>query len=179
MQRRSRGLQLVVRARSARSSLGVLQVGQLTVRCALGRSGRRTIKREGDGATPIGVWPVREILYRPDRTLRPSAGLPVRRIAGTDGWCDEPKDRNYNRRVRLPYPASAEQMSRPDGLYDVVVVLGYNDRPRRRGAGSAIFIHGARSDFAPTAGCIALRLVDLLRLLRWMGPNSRVVVPYR
>jgi len=82
-----------------------------------------------------------------------------------DGWCDDPHDRNYNRHVRHPYGASAERLWRADGLYDLVIVIGHNDRPRVRGRGSAVFIHVAGPGLAPTAGCIALRLPDLVRLI--------------
>jgi L,D-peptidoglycan transpeptidase YkuD (ErfK/YbiS/YcfS/YnhG family) len=86
-----------------------------------------------------------------------------------DGWCDHPFDRNYNRPVRHPYPASAEALWRVDDLYDVVGVLGHNHRPRVHGAGSAVFLHLACADFAPTAGCVALRRRDILRLLATGG----------
>lgn len=179
MRQRSRGLHAVVRAASLAAARGHLQVGTRLLPCALGRSGRRAIKREGDGATPVGSWPARMVLYRPDAMPRPRTGLPCRPIRRTDGWCDAPHDRNYNRLVPLPYPASTEEMWRADALYDVVVVLGYNDHPRRRGAGSAIFMHVARPGFEPTAGCVALRRAELVRLVGRMRPGSRVVVPAR
>ncbi len=89
-----------------------------------------------------------------------------------DGWCDDPRDRNYNRYVRHPYPASAERMWREDNLYDVVVVLSHNDRPRVRGRGSAVFMHVARTGMTPTEGCVALRLPHLLRLLEHMSQRN-------
>ena len=130
-----------VRSLSAAAQDGLLIAGNLRIPCKLGRTGRRWLKREGDGATPSGVWPMRRVLARGDscRWLRTS--LPFCFIARDDGWCDDPGDRNYNRPVRLPYPASHEEMWRKDHLYDVVVVLGHNDRPRVRGAGSAVFLH--------------------------------------
>jgi L,D-peptidoglycan transpeptidase YkuD (ErfK/YbiS/YcfS/YnhG family) len=148
----------------------------LRLPCALGRSGRRAGKREGDGATPIGSFAVREVFYRADRLARPRTALPLRPTAVLDGWCDEPLDRNYNRRVRHPYPASAERLWRSDHLYDLVVVLGYNDHPRVAGRGSAIFMHVAGPGYAPTAGCIALRLPDLKRLLEEVPRGAVVTV---
>jgi L,D-peptidoglycan transpeptidase YkuD (ErfK/YbiS/YcfS/YnhG family) len=153
-----------------------LSFGGLRLPCALGRSGRRVVKREGDGATPIGSFAVREAFYRADRLARPRTALPLRPIGVLDGWCDDPLDRNYNRRVRHPYPASAERLWRSDRLYDLVVVLGYNDRPRIAGRGSAIFMHVAGPGFAPTAGCIALRLPDLKRLLEEIPRGAVVTV---
>ncbi len=168
---------LLVHARSAGSTRGQLRMGALRLPCALGRTGRRTGKREGDGATPFGVFVLREVLYRADRGLPPRTGLVRRPIHKHDGWCDEPADRNYNRRIRHPYPASAEHLMREDALYDLVVVLGCNDRPRLRGRGSAIFMHVARPDYSPTAGCIALSPRDLRLVLRRCGRGARVVVP--
>lgn len=144
---------------------GIVKLGSLAAPCALGRSGRRASKREGDGATPIGRWRLLQVLYRPDRVRRPATGLAVARIRRNDGWCDAPADRNYNRPVRHPYPASAEELWRTDGLYDIVVVLSHNVTPRIRGAGSAIFMHVAQPGYAPTAGCIALKREHLRRLL--------------
>lgn len=169
-------LKIVVRSLSARSSQGVLTFGNLQFPCAIGRAGQRVGKREGDGATPIGNFALREGFYRPDRLMRPRTRLPMAPIRPSDGWCDTPGDRNYNRRVRHPYPASAEHMWRADGLYDVVVVMGYNDRPRVSGRGSAVFMHVAGPGLRPTEGCIALARPHLLRLLQAISPHTVVSV---
>jgi L,D-peptidoglycan transpeptidase YkuD (ErfK/YbiS/YcfS/YnhG family) len=154
----------------------MLKFGTLSLPCALGRSGCRVLKREGDGATPIGTWRVREVRFRPDRVRRPATRLPAKPTRRMDGWCDATADRNYNRAVRLPYAGSAEQMWRADRLYDVVAVLGYNDRPRERGRGSAIFLHVAQPGLGSTQGCIALALPHLLRLLARLGPRTAIAV---
>jgi L,D-peptidoglycan transpeptidase YkuD (ErfK/YbiS/YcfS/YnhG family) len=143
---------------------------------ALGRTGIRSIKREGDGGTPLGRFAVRHVLYRADRVARPRTRLPVRAIRDDDGWCDDPADRNYNRLVRLPSRRSAEGLKRADRLYDLVLVLGYNDVPRVKGKGSAIFVHLARPGFTPTDGCIALSRHDLTMLLAHVRPRSAIVV---
>jgi L,D-peptidoglycan transpeptidase YkuD (ErfK/YbiS/YcfS/YnhG family) len=166
--------QLVVRTLSRRSTRGYLSLGLVTLPCAVGRSGSAVIKREGDGASPIGTWPLRAALYRSDRLMRPQTRLPIKSISRRDGWCDAASDRNYNRPVTHPYPASAEHLWREDGLYDVIVVMGYNDRPRVKGKGSAIFLHCARADFKPTEGCIAVRRADLIRLLPRLGLKTRL-----
>lgn len=166
--------QLLVTALSQRSTRGVLLAAGLTLPCALGRSGRRPLKQEGDGATPMGIFQLESVRYRPDRGPRPKTGLPVKQIGPSDGWCDAAADRNYNRPIRHPYPASAERMWRPDDLYDVVVVLDCNRRPRIRNRGSAIFMHVARPGFTPTEGCIALRRPDLLRLLARLSRGARL-----
>jgi L,D-peptidoglycan transpeptidase YkuD (ErfK/YbiS/YcfS/YnhG family) len=159
---------------SARLDKGTLALGPMRFQCALGRSGRRANKREGDGATPCGRFRLVRVLYRSDRRPRPRTGLPVSAIGPDDGWCDAAGDRNYNRPVRLPYPASAERMWREDGLYDLVVVLDHNTRPRMRGAGSAIFLHVARTGFRPTEGCVALSERTLERLLFHLGPRATI-----
>lgn len=159
-----------------RSTRGMVKIAGLSFPCALGRSGCRVRKREGDGATPIGRWTVREVLYRPDRVRHPHTGLPAKPVRREDGWCDAPSDRNYNRPVRHPYRASAERLWRLDGLYDVVVVLDYNRCPRSRGRGSAIFMHVASAGYAPTEGCIALARPHLLRLLQWLARGAVVHV---
>lgn len=172
MRRQAGHRQFAVTSLSAAASRGIVRIAGLSFPCALGRSGCRATKREGDGATPIGVWPVRMAYYRADRILRPRSRLQLRAIGKADGWCDGIGDRNYNRPVRHPYPASAEAMWREDGLYDLVVVLGHNDRPRIQGHGSAVFMHVARPDWAPTAGCVALRLADLRRLVGLLAARS-------
>ena len=146
------------------------------MRSTLGRSGVVSDKREGDGGTPAGRWPMREALFREDRLGEIVTPLPARPLDPADGWCDDPADPAYNRPVRLPYPAHCEELWLSDRVYDVIVPLGYNDDPVVPGRGSAIFLHVARPDFAPTAGCVALALGDLLRILRAARPGARVLV---
>jgi L,D-peptidoglycan transpeptidase YkuD (ErfK/YbiS/YcfS/YnhG family) len=134
-------------------------------RAAIGKGGIRDHKTEGDGATPLGLLPLRRVLYRADRVARPRAGVAVIPLAPHDGWCDDPSDRAYNQPVRLPYPARAEELWRSDAIYDVIAILGWNDDPVVRDAGSAIFLHVARADYTPTEGCIALALPDLVAVL--------------
>ncbi|PWS34989.1 hypothetical protein DFH01_21900 [Falsiroseomonas bella] len=146
---------------------GRLILGSLVLRCALGKGGIRpaTEKREGDGATPAARMPLRRVLFRADRGPPPRCAVPVEPIAPEDGWCDDPGHRAYNRPVRLPFDASHERLWREDPLYDIVGVLGWNDDPVERGRGSAIFLHLARPDFAPTEGCVALDARDLRAVL--------------
>jgi L,D-peptidoglycan transpeptidase YkuD (ErfK/YbiS/YcfS/YnhG family) len=143
---------------------------------AVGRAGVQADKHEGDGATPAGTYPLVSILYRPDRIAAPQSRLPVKHLAPSDGWVDDPADANYNRPVSLPYPANAEEMWREDDLYDALVVIGYNMEPVVPGAGSAIFLHIAKPDFAPTAGCIAVEREILVGLLPLLGPGSQIAI---
>lgn len=147
------------------SADGFLHFRGATYRAAFGRGGIHAHKQEGDQATPAALLPLRRVLYRADRITRPRTTLPVEPIAPNDGWCDDPANPAYNQQVQLPFPARHEELWRRDALYDLIGILGWNDKPVVRGRGSAIFLHVARGDFAPTEGCIALELADLLRIL--------------
>lgn len=168
----------VVRVRPGHPAQGLLLLGNIVLPCALGQSGMRINKREGDGGTPVGTWDVIEMRYRADRVLRPRTRLPLRQTRKQDGWCDASTDRNYNRAVRLPYPQSAEAMWREDHLYDIVVVLSHNMRPRARGRGSAVFVHLAREGYSPTEGCVALSLHHLRLLLERWKPGDRIRIEF-
>lgn len=172
--RSTRSDELHVRGLSMRATTGWASIGPLRFPCALGRTGRRLIKREGDGATPVGAFAVRRAFYRPDRLLRPRTLVPLTPLRPEFGWCDEVGDRNYNRKITHPYPASAERMWREDHLYDIVIVLSHNEKPRVQGNGSAVFIHVARPGYPPTAGCIAFQRPHLIRLLKVLRPGTIV-----
>ncbi|MCA3357711.1 MAG: L,D-transpeptidase family protein [Roseomonas sp.] len=144
---------------------GLLRFQGGIYRCAIGKGGRRADKREGDGATPVGLLPLRRVLYRADRLAPPRAAVPSAPVAPDDGWCDDTTHTDYNTQIRLPHPARHEELWRADEIYDVIGVLGWNDAPVARGRGSAIFLHLARPGFSPTEGCIALERRDLLRVL--------------
>lgn len=169
---------LRVRAFAGDRSRGRMLAGPTVIRCALGRSGIVQVKRESDGASPRGAFRLRAGMYRPDHFgTRPRSALALRPTRPGDGWCDAPDDRRYNRPIPLPCPAvSAERMWRDDGLYDLVVDLDYNRGPIRPRRGSAIFLHVARPGYLPTEGCVALKRADLVRLLRRVGPRTRLVI---
>lgn len=150
--------------------------GKRRIRCAIGRGGVRRTKKEGDGATPAGRFPLRRILYRRDRLALPEMKLPGRPILPGDGWCDDPGDINYNRPIRLPYAARHEILFRDDGLYDIVVVIGFNDRPVVPDLGSAIFLHCARDDYGATEGCVALAREDLADIVGEFGPDTSIEI---
>jgi L,D-peptidoglycan transpeptidase YkuD (ErfK/YbiS/YcfS/YnhG family) len=172
--RRSRPI--VVRRAPGHPCQARIQLAHGVRRGAIGRGSVRPLKREGDGGTPPGRFPVRLVLYRADRMRRPRTALPVRAIRANDGWCDEPSDRNYNRLVRLPTKRSAEALMRADALYDLIFVLGYNDRPRVRGKGSAIFVHVARDGYTPTEGCVAFSRRDLVGVLAEIKPDTDFLI---
>jgi len=157
---------------------GRIDIAGREAACVLGRSGvlPAADKREGDGASPLGVWQLRRVLYRPDREAPPATGLPVAALKPDDGWCDAPGDPAYNRAVRLPYPASAEQMWREDRVYDLVVILGHNDDPPVSPMGSAIFLHLVQPDRSATAGCVAVSREDMLDLLARARPGDALAI---
>ncbi|TKT83054.1 L,D-transpeptidase family protein [Aquamicrobium sp. LC103] len=156
---------LTVRARPGKRCEGILQWGHLAFPCALGRGGISAFKREGDGATPLSRMRLLNGYFRKGRIAGLRSSLAMAPIGDRDGWCDAAGDRNYNRPVSLPYPASHERMLRADRLYDCCIVLDHNIRPRRRGMGSAIFFHIAKDGFPPTEGCVAVAPGTMARLL--------------
>ena len=147
--------------------------------CIIGRTGAIAAadKREGDGRTPRGRFALREVLLRPDRGLAvPATALPWRWLAPADGWSDDPTDPAYNTAVRHPHPFSAEHLWRDDGLYDVLIPLGYNDVAPVAGRGSAIFLHCTDAGQPVTAGCVAVQRDALLALLPWLRPNDWIEI---
>jgi L,D-peptidoglycan transpeptidase YkuD (ErfK/YbiS/YcfS/YnhG family) len=155
---------------------GVLRLGEITVPCALGRSGIIVRKREGDGGTPAGRFALLHVYYRPDRGLPPATLLPAEPLSPTFGWCDDPGHRRYNRPVQLPFPASHEKMWRDDRLYDIVVVLDCNLDPAVKGKGSAIFFHIAREGYSPTEGCVAVSPEHMRLILQNVSLGAEMVI---
>lgn len=162
----------MVRTRPGQKSRGILRAGTAAIPVALGRSGILADKREGDGGTPRGLFRLKRLWWRADRLPRPRTALPVRPIRPEDAWSEDPADRRYNRPVRRQPGEPGDRLRREDALYDLIVEIDHNDRPRVAGRGSAVFIHVARAEFTPTAGCVALRRADLLRLLAQVGPHT-------
>ena len=150
--------------------------GSSQIRVAIGRAGILANKREGDGGTPRGRFRLVRLWWRADRAPRPRTLLPVRRIGKHDGWSEDPKDRLYNRPILVPDGTLGDRLWRQDSLYDLIIELDHNTRPRVAGRGSAVFIHVARQGFNPTAGCVALPAPRLQRLLERIGPKTRIVI---
>lgn len=174
---RRRSLALVrVRMRPGDRSRGVLLAGSLAIPVVLGRAGIRANKYEGDGATPRGRFRFLRLWWRADRHPRPRTLLPVRRIAPDLAWCEDTSDRRYNRPFQRSATEPGDRLWRDDRLYDLVVELDHNTRPRVAGRGSAVFVHVARPNRSPTAGCVALGLNDLRRLLAGLGTKTRIEI---
>jgi L,D-peptidoglycan transpeptidase YkuD (ErfK/YbiS/YcfS/YnhG family) len=165
-----------VSARPARRSQGWLRAGSWCLPVALGRGGIRANKREGDGGTPRGRFRPLRLWWRADRLPRPQTQLPTRRIGPADAWCEDPDDRRYNHPFRRSASEPGDRLWRQDRLYDLIIEIDHNIRPRIAGRGSAVFVHVARPGFTPTAGCIALTPRALRLLVRRMGPKTRIVI---
>jgi len=167
---------ILVRPAPGKKSRAIVQVGPLRLPAAIGRTGRTSLKREGDGATPIAAMRLLSGFSRGDRLSIPTTTLPMRRIRPAMLWCDAPGHASYNRLVQAPFAPSHEDMQRADALYDICLVLDWNVTSRRRNAGSAIFFHLIRPGYAPTAGCIAVARRDMLRILPFLRRGTRVRV---
>jgi L,D-peptidoglycan transpeptidase YkuD (ErfK/YbiS/YcfS/YnhG family) len=168
----------VVRIRAAAGNplRGWLTAEHQIIPVALGRGGIKANKREGDGATPRGTFRPLRLWWRADRHKRPRTHLPVRAITPQDGWCENPADRHYNRPVRLANDATADRLRRDDHLYDFIIEIDHNARPRIAGRGSAVFLHLARPGYGPTAGCVSMKQPAMLRLLERIGPQTKIVI---
>lgn len=167
-----------VRVRPGRPTLGILMAGQRTIPVVLGRTGVRTNKREGDGATPAGLFRPLRLWWRPDRGPRPQTRLPTRRIGPDLAWCEDPADRRYNRPFRRSANEPGDRLWRDDRLYDLIVEIDHNTRPRVAGHGSAVFLHVARPDRSPTAGCVAMGAGELRWLLGLVSRRTRIDIQY-
>ena len=165
-----------VASRPAARARGWVAVGLQQIPVALGRSGIAANKREGDGATPRGSFRLVRLWWRADRLPRPRTLLPVRPIGRDDAWIEDPTDRRYNRAVRRRTDEPGDRLWRSDHLYDLMIELDHNSRPRVAGRGSAVFIHVARPGFSPTAGCVALERKHLWWLLSRVGPKTRIKI---
>jgi L,D-peptidoglycan transpeptidase YkuD (ErfK/YbiS/YcfS/YnhG family) len=155
---------------------GWLTAGPLVLPVALGRGGILANKREGDGGTPRGRFRLKRVWWRPDRGARPQTRLPLRPITPHDAWCEDPIDRRYNCAIHIAASAPGDRLWRKDHLYDLIIELDHNTRPRIAGRGSAVFVHVARPGFAPTAGCVALKPGALRRLLARLGPRTEIEI---
>jgi L,D-peptidoglycan transpeptidase YkuD (ErfK/YbiS/YcfS/YnhG family) len=165
-----------IRAAAGQRTRGWLTANGQTIAVALGRGGIRANKREGDGGTPRGIFRPLRLWWRADRHPRPRTFLPVRAIGPDDAWCEDPSDRHYNQPVRPNSQQGGDRLQRDDHLYDFIVEIDHNTKPRIAGRGSAVFLHLARKDFSPTAGCVSMTESAMLRLLKRLGPETKILI---
>ena len=165
-----------VRARPGQRTKGILTAGHTAIPVSLGRSGIFANKWEGDGGTPRGTFRPLRLWYRGDRAPAPKSLLPMRKIGPDDAWSEDPNDRRYNRPVKRTKGEPGDRLKRADNLYDIIVEIDHNARPRISKRGSAVFIHLARPGFLPTAGCVGLEPHRLRWLVERLGPDTKIEI---
>ena len=153
-----------------------LKYKDLKFKCALGKAGIRKKKKEGDNITPKGIYKIIKIYYRDDRIKKISSKFKLIKITKNMGWCDDPKSKKYNQLIKLPNRYSHEKFFKKDNSYDLIVILNYNINPIIKNKGSAIFIHIAKKNYKSTAGCIALKKDDLLKLIKIIDTNTKIFI---
>ena len=153
-----------------------LKYKDLKFKCALGKAGIRKKKKEGDNITPKGIYKIIKIYYRDDRIKKISSKFKLIKITKNMGWCDDPKSKKYNQLIKLPNRYSHEKFFKKDNSYDLIVILNYNTNPIIKNKGSAIFIHIAKKNYKSTAGCIALKKDDLLKLIKIIDTNTKIFI---
>jgi L,D-peptidoglycan transpeptidase YkuD (ErfK/YbiS/YcfS/YnhG family) len=175
--RRDRPLRAItVHAGAGDRRRGWLMAGPRAIPVALGRGGIIANKREGDGGTPKGTFRPRRLWWRADRHPRPQTFLPARAIRPDDAWCEDPESRHYNRPRKLEFRDGGDRLTRDDHLYDFIIEIDHNTRPTIARRGSAVFLHLARSNFLPTAGCVSMTKSAMLHLLRQIGPDTKIII---
>ena len=152
-----------------------LIVDEFKFKCSIGKNGLNSKKIEGDHCTPIGVFKIGKVYYRPDRIKKPDTSLKTKKITKNMGWCDDPYNKNYNKEIVLNKKNKGEKLFRKDNAYDLLIVIEYNTNKTKPFKGSAIFIHLTKN-YRPTEGCIALKKNDLLILLKIINKNSKIEI---
>ena len=142
------------------------------VKCAVGKRGITGKKIEGDKCTPRGRFKFKYIFFRRERVKNISSKLKLIPIKKNFGWCDDIRSKSYNKFVKLPFNYSAEKLFLKQSIYDIIVVIDYNQKPIKKKRGSAIFIHVAKKDYSPTLGCVALSKKDLKLLISIINKNT-------
>jgi L,D-peptidoglycan transpeptidase YkuD (ErfK/YbiS/YcfS/YnhG family) len=165
---------IYVRSAAGSRTRGWLVAGPWAFPVALGRGGILANKREGDGGTPRGNFRLRRLWWRADRFPRPLTRLPARPIGANDAWCEDPGDRRYNQAIQMTGGQPGDRLRREDHLYDFIIEIDQNTRPRVSGRGSAVFIHVARPGLATSAGCVAMPRDRLRRLLEKVSTATRI-----
>jgi L,D-peptidoglycan transpeptidase YkuD (ErfK/YbiS/YcfS/YnhG family) len=155
---------------------GYLKYNNLKFRCALGKAGVESRKQEGDNVTPKGTFKIVKIYYRSDRIKKISSKFRPIKITKNMGWCDDPNSKNYNQLIKLPTKYGHEKLHKKNNVYDLIVVLNYNMNPIIKNKGSAIFIHVAKKKYKKTAGCVALKKIHLLNLIKKIKKNTKVII---
>ncbi len=142
-------------------------------KCSIGKNGLKKNKFEGDKCTPVGTFSLGPVYYRSDRVAKPDTELKTIKINKRMGWCDDPNNTHYNRKIQLNKKNKGEKFYRKDKIYDIILVINYNAKKIIKNKGSAIFIH-VSNNYRPTRGCVALSLNDLQILLKILKKKSKI-----
>ncbi len=156
-----------------------LTFNEYKTKCAIGKRGIGFKRKEGDLITPIGEFKIKYILYRKDRVKNIKSKLKKKIIKKNMGWCDDPKSKYYNKLIKLPSKYSYEKLYKKDNIYDIILVLNFNMRPTVKNKGSAIFIHIAKKNYKKTEGCVALKKIHLLKIVKGLNNKSVVTIENR
>ncbi|MBL6861085.1 MAG: L,D-transpeptidase family protein [Candidatus Pelagibacter bacterium] len=146
------------------------------VKCALGKRGIGNKRREGDFITPKGNFKIKYILYRKDRIKRIQSKIKKIIIKKNMGWCDDPLSKNYNKLIKIPSEYNYEKLYKKDNVYDIILVLNYNMNPVVKNKGSAIFIHVTKANYKKTEGCVAIKKVHLLKIIKELKNNTKIKI---
>jgi L,D-peptidoglycan transpeptidase YkuD (ErfK/YbiS/YcfS/YnhG family) len=153
-----------------------LIINNYRIKCAVGKRGIGKKKKEGDFITPIGIFKIKLLLYRKDRIRRLNTVLRKHAITKNMGWCNDTKSKKYNKLISTPFNFSFEKLFRKENTYDLIIVLNYNMNPIKKNKGSAIFIHVAKKNYKSTAGCIAIRKTQFIKILKIIKKNSKIKI---
>jgi L,D-peptidoglycan transpeptidase YkuD (ErfK/YbiS/YcfS/YnhG family) len=156
-----------------------LTFNKYKAKCALGKRGIGYKKKEGDLITPKGLYKIKYILYRKDRIKVINSKLKKIVIKRNTGWCDDPRSTKYNTLIKLPSNYSHEKLYKKENVYDVILVLNYNMSPVIKNKGSAIFIHVAKNNYEKTEGCVAIKKVQLLKIIKELKTKTIVKIVTR
>ena len=146
------------------------------VKCAIGRRGIGKKQKEGDQITPKGIFRVKKILYRKDKVRRLPSKIKKIPIEKSMGWCDDPLSKDYNKLIKYPFSYKSEKLYKTNNIYDIILVLNFNMQPIKKNKGSAIFIHIAKSNFEPTEGCVAIKRIELKKIVNFITSKTKIII---
>ena len=146
------------------------------LKCSIGKSGIKKSKKEGDLATPKGVFQLGCLYYRNDRIKKLKSKLKKKIIKKNMGWCNDSKSKKYKKEIYFQFKYKAEKLYKKNGIYDLFIDIKYNSKPIIKNKGSAIFLHIAQNKYKPTQGCVALSKKDFLKILPLINKRTKIAI---
>ena len=146
------------------------------LKCCVGKSGITISKKEGDLATPQGIYGIDMLYYRKDRIKLGKCKIKKKYIKKNMGLCYDSRSRKYNKQINFPFKYKAEKLHRKDNIYDLLINIKYNFFPVAKKKGSAIFLHIANKKYRPTRGCIGISKNDFLKILPLINKNTKISI---